>query len=107
MGTVSSGPAAILPDVDDADADRLELLDRIAERVPELDLNRHEIEWSTLPDGAEALHIGRGGDFANCGEDLHAYGSLNPIVPGYIGCIVIYPDGSRQLVHAQPDPLAR
>jgi hypothetical protein len=92
--------------MNDRDAERLELLDRIAKRIPELDLNRHEIEWSTLPDGAEALHIGRGGDYlANCGEDLHAYGSLDPIVPGCIGCIVIYPDGSRQLVHVQPDPL--
>ena len=90
-----------------SDADRLKLLDRIADRVPELDLDEHEVEWRTLPDGHEALHIGNGGDyFANCGEDLHAYGSLNSIIPGYIGCIVIRPDGSRLLVRAVPDPLA-
>jgi hypothetical protein len=93
--------------VDDVDADRLELLDRIAKRVPELKLDQYELEWSTLPAGAEALHIGNGGDyFANCGEDLHAYGGLAPIVPGYIGCIVIRPDGSRRLARAVPDPLA-
>jgi hypothetical protein len=40
--------------MNDRDAERLELLDRIAKRIPELDLNRREIEWSTLPDGAEA-----------------------------------------------------
>jgi hypothetical protein len=105
---IRSAEAGMIGGVDETDADRLELLDRIAERVPELKLGQYEIEWSTLPDGHEALHIGRGGDyFANCGEDLHAYGSLAPIVPGCIGCIVIYPDGSRQLVHVQPDPLAQ
>ncbi len=35
-----------------ADADRLELLDRIAERLPELDLKQRSIEWATLDDGA-------------------------------------------------------
>jgi hypothetical protein len=74
--------------MNDRDTDRLELLDRIADRVPELDLDKHEVEWSTLPDGHEALHIGDGGDyFANCADDLHAYGSLDPIIPGYIGCV--------------------
>jgi hypothetical protein len=82
------------------------LLALVAKRLPEINLDRHEIEWSTLPDGDQALHIGRGGDyFANCGEDLHAYGSLDPIVPGYIGCIVIQPGGGRYLAHALPDPL--
>jgi hypothetical protein len=28
------------------DADRLKLLDRIAERMPDLDLKRHSIEWT-------------------------------------------------------------
>jgi hypothetical protein len=41
--------------VNRSDADRLLLLDRLAERVPELDLDRNEIEWKTLPDGHEAL----------------------------------------------------
>jgi hypothetical protein len=72
-------------------------------------LEQHEIEWTTLPDGGEALLIDgwSGGYFANHGDDLQAYGSLDPIVPGYIGCIEISPDGSRRLVHAVPDPLAK
>jgi hypothetical protein len=31
---------------------------------------------------------------------------LDPIVPGYVGCIVIRPDGSRQIARVVPDPLA-
>jgi hypothetical protein len=93
------------------DQDRLELLDRIAERVPELDLDRESIEWRTLPDGNEALFVnldattgaGDGAYFANCGEDVHAVG---PVVPGHVGLIVIRPDGSRVLARAGPDPLA-
>jgi hypothetical protein len=94
------------------DADRLELLDRIAERVPELDLDRHSVEWTTLDDGSEALLVdgggidgGDGGYFANCGEDVHAVGTLAPIIDGYMGCIVIRPDGSRRLARVVPDPL--
>jgi hypothetical protein len=34
--------------MNERDADRLELLDRIADRVPELDLDRQSVEWSTL-----------------------------------------------------------
>jgi hypothetical protein len=34
--------------------DRLELLDRLAERVLELDLDQNEIEWTSLEDGHEA-----------------------------------------------------
>jgi hypothetical protein len=94
--------------MDDRDDDRLELLDRIADRVPELDLAQHEIEWTTLPDGHEVLLVDgwSGGYFVNHGDDLHAYGSLNPIVPGHVGCIVIQPDGTRRLARAVPDPLA-
>jgi hypothetical protein len=33
-------------------------------------------------------------------------GSLAPIVPGHIGCIVIKPNGSRFVAQATPDPLA-
>jgi hypothetical protein len=98
----------MLGDVDRADAERLELLDRIAKRVPELDLGKYSIEWDELPDGGQALFVGgRAEYFANHGEDLHAYGSLEPIVPGCIGCIVIRPDGSRYLARAEPDPLAQ
>jgi hypothetical protein len=95
------------------DADRLGLLDRIAERVPELDLERQSIQWTTLDDGNEALLVNGGGidggdgtHFVNYGDDVHAVGSVNPIVPGHVGCIVIRPDGSRVLARAVPDPLA-
>jgi hypothetical protein len=100
--------------MDDHDADRLKLLDRIADRVPELDLDANEVEWTTLDDGAEALLVngggidgGEGAYFANAGEDVHAVGSLDPIVPGHVGCIVIKSDGSRYVACAVPDPLAR
>ena len=45
----------------DRDADRLELLDRIAARIPDLDLDRQQIEWMTLDDGHEALLVNGGG----------------------------------------------
>jgi hypothetical protein len=98
----------------DQDSDRLALLDRLAERVPELRLDQHAVEWTTLDDGSEALLVNGGGIdggdgafFANRGEDVHAVGSLAPIVDGYIGCIVIRPDGSRYVARAVPDPLAK
>jgi hypothetical protein len=96
-----------------SDAARLELLDRIAERIPELDLERQSIEWTTLDDGAEALIVNGGGFdggdgafLTNHGDDVHAVGTLDPLVPGHVGCIVIRPDGSRYLARAVPDPLA-
>ncbi len=95
------------------DADRLELLDRIAERVPELDLAQRSVEWDELPDGAQGLLVDGGGvdggngmTVANCGDDVHAIGSLAPLVDA-IGCIVIKPDGSRRLARVVPDPLAQ
>jgi hypothetical protein len=97
--------------MDERDADRLALLDRLADRVPELDLDQHEVEWMTLDDGHEALLVdgagfdgGNGAYFANAGEDVHAVGSLDPTVPGSIGCIVIKPDGSRVLARVTADP---
>jgi hypothetical protein len=51
--------------VDRSDTDRLRLLDRIECRVPELDLDRHEVEWTTLDDGHEALVV-NGGGFDAC-----------------------------------------
>jgi hypothetical protein len=97
-----------------ANADRLELLDRIADRVPELDVEEQSVEWTTLDDGHEALLVNGGGIdggdgayFANHGDDVHAVGTLTPIVPGHVGCIVIRPDGSRVLARAVPDPLAQ
>jgi hypothetical protein len=96
-----------------ADSDRLELLDRIAERVPELDLDQQLIEWKTLDDGHEALLVNGGGIdggdgafFANAGDDVHVVGSLAPLVEGHVGCIVIRSDGSRVLARVEPDPLA-
>jgi hypothetical protein len=62
-------------------------------------------------DGHEALLVngggidgGNGAYFANAGEELHAVGSLAPIVEGFIGCIVIKQDGSRYVAPV-PDPL--
>ena len=100
-------------DLHQRDADRLLLLDRIAERVPELDLGREQVEWIELPDGVEALSVNGGGidggdgtHFVNYADDLHAYGSVDPLIPGHVGCIVIEPDGTRRLARAVPDPLA-
>jgi hypothetical protein len=69
--------------MNEKDADRLELLDRIAHRVPELDLAQQSVEWTTLDDGSEALLVngggidgGSGAYFANAGADVHAVGSL-------------------------------
>ena len=68
---------------DDADADRLALLDRLGDRVSELNLDQHEVVLTTLPDGGEALLVDGGGigggngiHFANYGDDVHAVGSL-------------------------------
>lgn len=100
--------------MDDRDTDRLELLDRLATRVPDLELDLHEVEWTTLDDGSEALLVdgggldgGQGMFFANHNDEVHAVGSLALLVPGYIGCVRILPDGSRVLARAVPDPLAQ
>ena len=68
-------------------ADRLELLDRIDERVPELDLDQHPIEWTEMPDGAPGLAIdgrddgGNGYVYVNYREDLHAIGPTRRCSP--------------------------
>ena len=96
------------------DLDRVQLLDRLQVRMPDLDLDSQRIEWTTLDDGSEGLLVNGGGidggdcvTFANAGEDVHAIGSLMPLAPA-IGCIVIKPDGSRVLPAAGivADPLA-
>ena len=51
----------MLYDVDRTDADRLELLDRIAARIPALDLDQQQVAWTTLEDGHEALLVNGGG----------------------------------------------
>jgi hypothetical protein len=77
------------------DHDRLTLLDRIAERMPDVDLSKQATTWTTLDDGAEALLVDGGGIdggsgmfFANAGEDVHVVGSLAPLAPA-VGCIVV------------------
>ena len=74
--------------MDRSDTDRLTLLDRIADRVPELDLYQNEVEWMTHEDGHQALLLDGGGFddcggvfFANAGEDVHAVGSIAPLIP--------------------------
>ena len=96
----------------DPDTDRLLLLDRLAERLPELDLDREEIDWMPLDDGHQALLVngggidgGNGAYFANAGEDVQAFGSCAPLAD-LVGCIVIQPDGSRYIGRVEPDPLA-
>jgi hypothetical protein len=49
---------------------------------------------------------GDGAYLANYGEDVHAVGSVAPIIDGHIGCIVIRPAGSRYRARVVPDPLA-
>lgn len=57
------------------------LLDRIAERLPELDLDDNEVAWHQLPDGAPALLVDGGGldggdgmHLVNAGKDVHVVG---------------------------------
>jgi hypothetical protein len=45
--------------------------------------------------------------FASAADDVHAVGTLGPLIPGYVGCIVIRPDGRRVLARPLPDPLAQ
>jgi hypothetical protein len=66
----------------------------------------------THDDGHEALLVngagfdgGTGGYFANAGHDVHAVGSVAPLAD-VIGCVVIRPDGSRELARVGLDPLA-
>ena len=87
---------------DERDRDRLTLLDRIAERVPELDLDQNQVAWTSLDDGHDALVVNGGGFdggdgayFTNYREDVHVVGIMAPLIPGAIGCVVIKPDGSR------------
>lgn len=99
------------PEISETDDDRLLLLDRIGERLPEIDLDEHEVAWHELPDGAPALLVDGGGldggegmYFANAGEDVHVVGPIPAIKS--IGAIVVRPDGTRVLARVMPDPLA-
>jgi hypothetical protein len=98
--------------LNETDADRLELLDRIAERLPEINLDKREVSWMTLPDGHPALLVDGGGIdggegvyFANAGDDVHAIGPIPTLKS--IGAIVIRPDGTRVLAKVTPDPAAK
>ncbi len=93
------------------DAERLELLDRIEKRIPELDLDQHDVEWIEMPDGAQGLAVNGGGfagdgtgfTFANGPDDnVTAIGLL---IPGAFGCVVIQPDGSRYIARVEAGPL--
>ena len=104
-----------MADLDKIDAERLELLDRIAERLPEIKLDQHSIEWTEMPDaGSQALLIDGGGidggnglTITSHGEDLHAIGSTAPLFPGFVGCVVIALDGTRRMALVMPDPAAQ
>ena len=92
--------------------DRLKLLDRIADRVPELDPistrssgPRCRTAPGLLLDGG-GMDGGNGYVYVNYGEDLHAYGPTAPLLPGGYGCVSIDPDGNRRLLRLVPDPLA-
>jgi hypothetical protein len=110
--TAGTKEKTTMPDsiLDETDADRLLLLDRLAERMPDLDLAEQVIEWTTLPDGHAALLVNGGGIdggngvyFANAGDDVHTVGSMAPAFPA-VGCIVIR-DGTRVLADVVLDPL--
>lgn len=99
------------PETNETDDDRLLLLDRIASRLPNINLDDHEIAWHQLPDGASALLVDGGGldggegmYLANAGEDVHVVGPIPAIKS--IGAIVVRPDGTRVLAQVTPDPLA-
>ena len=106
------GGAPMTEDLTPTEADRLMLLDRIAARIPWLDLDQQSIEWMTLEDSHQALIIngggfdgGNGAFLVNAGEDVHAVGSLAPLA-ALVGCVVIQPDGTRYVARVEPDPLA-
>ena len=95
--------------------ERLGLLDRIADRLPEIDLDQHQIEWTEMPDdGSQVLLIDGGGidggngfTIASHGDDLHVVGTVAPLFPGFVGCVVIAPDGTRRMARVMPDPAAQ
>jgi hypothetical protein len=99
--------------MNETDAERLELLDRIEKRFADLDLDQHAVQWTEMPDdGSQALCVDGGGldggngfIVATHGEDLHVVGPTSPFFPGFVGCVVIGPDGSRRLARTVPDPL--
>ena len=47
--------------MNEREQDRLERLDRIKQRLPEIKLEQHELDWRRLEDGHEALLVDGGG----------------------------------------------
>lgn len=98
--------------MDERDAERLKLLDRLAERVPGFDLGEHDIEWMTASNGTEVLCVDGGGadgglgyQLSNAGQVVVFVGPLSPLINDF-GSVVISPDGSWRIHRAVPDPLA-
>ena len=61
-------------------------MDAVRDEVPEaLLVNGGGIDGATAP------------WLANAGEDVTGIGSLAPLIAGYLGCIVLRPDGTRYL----------
>jgi hypothetical protein len=53
------------------------------------------------------LDDGNSSYVANCGDYVHAVGSLAPLIEGNVGCVVIRPDGGASSLTRGPDPLAQ
>lgn len=92
--------------IPETDTLRLTLLDRLAERCPELgNVGDHEVDWLPLDDGDEALVLdrsgfatGTGAYFVLSGDDVLAIGPIGSA--DVVGVVVIRPDGSRELLSA-------
>jgi hypothetical protein len=102
------------PETNEIDDDRLLLLDRISDRLPDINLDEHEVAWHQLPDGSPALLVDGGGmdgkegmTFANVPgtDDLHGFGPVPAIKS--IASMLIRADGTRVLHGVTPDPLAK
>jgi hypothetical protein len=98
--------------LDETDGDRRELLDRIAKRMPELNLDQYEVGWHKLPDGHEALVLDGGGMdggngmyLANAGDDVTVIGPTAPLAAGGLACVVVDAKGGRRLGGLVRDPL--
>ena len=91
-----------------------QLLDRIAEQVPEFDLRRavdrvdddggrSTRRWSSTAAASMAVTVPTSRTTARtCTRSA----CMAPLIPDHIGCVVIRPDGSRYLARVMPDPLA-
>lgn len=71
--------------------------------TPSASGRRHAASLIEAAVNGGGIDSGPGAYFANAGDDLHAVGSMAPLVPGYVGCIVIGPDGSQALARVERD----